>query len=294
MAEAFITKRSGRGGSGGAAAVEILEADYQALTEEEKNNGTIYFSPDGSGGGGGGGGGSSWITSIPGNHKTIYRGENLGNSVTAAQIAAIADGSFDDLYVGDYWAIPITIDGTTVSNNWRIADFDYFLHNGTDKHHAVIVPDNTLYTAAMGGNVSYGYYRSNMFTTNLNKGRTAIANIFPNMVMAYEYYDIIGQTVTTYNCTTELMTLSSLTGIYSDYVHTTYLPVLPQMSLFRIMPDFIGANPNGSGHDAGFLTQTAKSGSGYWAISTTVSLMEFGVSGSYGVRPFFLLGDVGT
>lgn len=293
MAEAFITKRAGRGGSGGAAAIQISEADYQALTEEEKNNGTIYFSPDG-GSGGGSGGGDSWIADIPQNHKTIYRGENLGNSVTAAQIAAIADGSFDDLYVGDYWAIPITIDGTTVLNNWRIADFDYFLHNGIDKHHAVIVPDNTLYTAVMGGSASYGYYRSNMFTTNLNKGRTAIANIFPNMIMTYEYYDIIGQTVTTYNCTTELMALSSLTGIYSDYVHTTYLPVLPQMSLFRIMPDFIGANPNGSGHDAGFLTQTAKSSSGYWAISTTVSLMEFGVSGSYGVRPFFLLGDAGT
>lgn len=293
MAEAFITKRSGRGGSGGAAAVQISEADYQALTEEEKNNGTIYFSPDGSGGGGGGGG-SSWITDIPQNHKTIYRGENLGNSVSAAQLAAIIDGSFDDLYVGDYWTVPITIDGTTVSNNWRIADFDYFLHNGTDKHHVVIVPDNTLYTAAMGGNTSYGYYKSTMFTTNLNKGRTAITNIFPDMVMTYKYYDIIGQTVTKYDCTVELMTLSSLTGMYSDYVHTNYLPVLPQMSLFRIMPDFIGANPNGSGHDAGFLTQTVKTSSFYWSINTSMSMMEWRTSDSYGVRPFFLLGDTGT
>lgn len=291
MAEAFITKRAGRGGSGGAAAVQISEADYQALTEEEKNNGTIYFSPDG---GSGGGGNSLWITDIPQNHKTIYRGENLGNSVSAAQLAAIIDGSFDDLYVGDYWTIPITIDGTTVSNNWRIADFDYFLHNGTDKHHAIIVPDNTLYTASMGGTISNGYYKSAMFTTNLNKGRTAITNIFPNMVMTYEYYDIIGQTVTKYNCTVELMTLSSLTGVYSDYIHTNYLPVLPQMSLFRIMPDFIGANPNGSGHNAGFLTQTVKTSSFYWAISTTVSMMEMRTSDSYGVRPFFLLGDTGT
>lgn len=233
----------------------------------------------------------AWLTGIPENHKNIYRGKLLGNSVSAAQLAAIADGSFDDLYVGDYWEIPVTIDGTTVSNKWRIADFDYFLHNGTDKHHAVIVPDNILYTAQIGGTISNGYYQSAMFTTNLNKGRTAIADAFPDMVISYEYYDIIGQTATKYDCTAELMTLSSLTGAYSDYIHTNYLPVLPQMSLFRIMRDFIGANSNGSGHDAGFLTQTVKDNSKYWSINTQLSAMGMTPSDSYGVRPFFLLGD---
>lgn len=54
-----------------------------------------------------------------GAHNGIYRGKFLGNSVTAAQYAAIAAGTFEDLYIGDYW----TIGGV----NWRIAAFDYYV-----------------------------------------------------------------------------------------------------------------------------------------------------------------------
>ena len=79
-----------------------------------------------------------------GAHNAIYRGKNLGTSVTAEQWAAITAGTFDDLYIGDYWVI----NGKT----WRIAAFDYFLHNGDTEcttHHAVIVPDECLYNAQM-------------------------------------------------------------------------------------------------------------------------------------------------
>jgi len=79
-----------------------------------------------------------------GAHNSIYRGKNLGTSVTYKQWAAITAGTFDDLYIGDYWVI----NGKT----WRIAAFDYFLHNGDTEcttHHAVIVPDEVLYNAQM-------------------------------------------------------------------------------------------------------------------------------------------------
>src|SRR5699024_9521029 len=73
------------------------------------------------------------VYSGAGAHNSVYRGKNLGASVTAEQYAAIAAGTFDDLYIGDYW----TIGGVT----YRIAAFDYYLHTGdtpcTD-HHAVI------------------------------------------------------------------------------------------------------------------------------------------------------------
>ena len=49
-------------------------------------------------------------------HNAIYRGKYLGDTVTAEQAAAIADGSFEDLFIGDYW----TMGGV----NYRIADFD--------------------------------------------------------------------------------------------------------------------------------------------------------------------------
>lgn len=79
-----------------------------------------------------------------GAHNAIYRGKNLGTSVTAEQWAVITAGTFDDLYIGDYWVI----NGVT----WRIAAFDYFLHSGDTEcttHHAVIVPDDCLYNARM-------------------------------------------------------------------------------------------------------------------------------------------------
>ena len=40
-----------------------------------------------------------------GAHNAIYRGKYLGTAVTDEQYAAIAAGTFDDLYIGDYWKI---------------------------------------------------------------------------------------------------------------------------------------------------------------------------------------------
>lgn len=115
------------------------------------------------------------LSSGAGAHNSIYRGKNLGTSVTAAQWAAIADGSFADLYIGDYW----TIGGV----NWRIAAFDYYLNSGgTDltTHHAVIVPDTSLYSAAMNGTdtTTGGYVGSAMYTANLEQAKTTIKAAF--------------------------------------------------------------------------------------------------------------------
>ena len=75
-------------------------------------------------------------------HNSIYRGKSLGSSYTAAQQAAVAAGTFDDMFIGDYWVI----DGVT----WRIAAFDYWLGYGSmacNTHHIVIVPDSNLLNA---------------------------------------------------------------------------------------------------------------------------------------------------
>ena len=94
-----------------------------------------------------------------GSHNSIYRGKYLGDEVTADQYAAIAAGTFDDMYIGDYW----TINGV----NWRIAHFDYWLNCGdseTTTHHVVIVPDSTLYSAKMNetNTTAGGYLHSKM------------------------------------------------------------------------------------------------------------------------------------
>lgn len=106
-------------------------------------------------------------------HNSIYSGKSLGTGVTDKQWAAIKDGTFEDMYIGDYW----TINGT----KYVIAAFDYYMGTFSSPsqtstggspsgyisaHHITIVPDNMI-----GGdkliNPSYtitGYGTSEMFS----------------------------------------------------------------------------------------------------------------------------------
>ena len=82
-------------------------------------------------------------------HNSIFRGKYLGSSFTSAQQTAVANGTFDDMYVGDYW----TINGV----NWRIVDLGMPFYNCGDtnftKNHVVIMPD----TLIVGGDGKAAY-----------------------------------------------------------------------------------------------------------------------------------------
>ena len=130
-----------------------------------------------------------------GAHNAIYRGKYLGNTVTTARHAAIKAGTFDDLYIGDYW----TIGGV----NYRIAAFDYYLNSGDTNcttHHVVIVPDTCLYNAQMhntssGGwengavnTTAGGYVGSDMYKSNLEQAKTTIKSAFSGHVLKHRIY----------------------------------------------------------------------------------------------------------
>lgn len=130
-----------------------------------------------------------------GAHNAIYRGKSLGSTVTTAQYAAIEAGTFDDLYIGDYW----TIGGV----NYRIAAFNYYLNNGDTNcttHHVVIVPDTCLYNAQMhntssGGwesgaanTTAGGYVGSDMYKSNLEQAKTTIKSAFSGHVLKHRIY----------------------------------------------------------------------------------------------------------
>lgn len=130
-----------------------------------------------------------------GAHNAIYRGKSLGSTVTTAQYAAIKAGTFDDLYIGDYW----TIGGV----NYRIAAFDYYLNNGDTNcttHHVVIVPDTCLYNTQMhntssGGwesgaanTTAGGYVGSDMYKSNLEQAKTTIKSAFSGHVLKHRIY----------------------------------------------------------------------------------------------------------
>ena len=99
--------------------------------------------------------------SVPINHNMIYRGQNLGASLTDAQHTALSSGNFTDLFLGDYWTKTVTIpagtytggDGeevtvpaqTNITLKAVIADFDTFYagyastYAGINTHHAAVI-----------------------------------------------------------------------------------------------------------------------------------------------------------
>ena len=187
-----------------------------------------------------------------GAHNGIYRGKYLGAEVTQAQYAAIDAGTFEDLYIGDYW---------TINNvNWRIAAFDYLLNTGdTGKecttHHVVIVPDTCLYNAAMNNSdtTSGAYVGSKMYTTNLAQAKTIVNNAFGS-AHVLNHREFLPNAVTNgytsgsawCNSSVDLMNEQMVYGCraFSNVINGTAIPHVHtinkgQLPLFALAPSFI-------------------------------------------------------
>lgn len=187
-------------------------------------------------------------------HNSLYRGKNLGASFTDEQKAQVAAGTFDDMWIGDYWVIGDV--------TWRIAHFDYWLHCGDTectKHHVVIVPDTCLYTAKMNDtNITTGaYVGSAMYTANLAAAKTTIENAFGSANILTHREHLANATKATadptyesagswYDSTVELMNECMVYGsnIYHNVEVNGAIPVnytidKSQLALFRLDPSKI-------------------------------------------------------
>lgn len=117
--------------------------------------------------------------------RVLFRGKNLGTALTAVQKAAIKDGSFKGMFLGDYWSIGGRI--------WRIVDMDYWYNCGDTaftSHHLVIMPDEALYNAQMNTtNVTTGgYVGSAMYKSNLANAKTIVNAAFQGSVLTHREY----------------------------------------------------------------------------------------------------------
>ena len=149
-------------------------------------------------------------------HNSIFRGKSLGANVTDAQWAAISAGTFDDLYIGDYWTIN--------SVPWRIAAFDYYLRTGDtacSTHHVVIVPDANLYAYKMNDTdtTAGGYVGSKMYTEGLEQAKTIINAAFGSdhilthrQLLVNAVTDGTPSGTSWYDSTVELMTERNIWG----------------------------------------------------------------------------------
>lgn len=99
-------------------------------------------------------------------HNAIYRGKNLGTQFTAEMSANIKNGTFKDLYCGDY----LIINGTT----YRFMDLNYLFKTGDTSleiNHILVVPDAPMYNHVMNdtNTTEGGYVGSKMYTSGLDQ-----------------------------------------------------------------------------------------------------------------------------
>lgn len=226
----------------------------------------------------------------PINHRNIFRGKNLGTTVTSAQKARIQDGSFHDMWLGDYWVI----NGKT----WRIVDFDYWYEKGDTKchkHHLVIMPDTQLYTAAMNSSsdTTGGYVGSAMYKSNLANAKSMINSAFGGIVLNHREYLINGMSSgcpysgSWYDSTVELPTSIMVTGntVFNPGSKGTETPDnrtvnTTQLALFANCPTFISDT-------YWYWLRDPVSTTGFIAMATPGNIDCYGASASFGVRPVF-------
>lgn len=237
-----------------------------------------------------------------GAHNAIYRGKNLGTSVTAAQYAAISAGTFVDMYIGDYWVI----NGV----NWRIAAFDYYLNCGDTsctKHHVVIVPDSCLYNAQMHDTSSGqyeagaanttvgGYVGSDMYTKNLEQAKNTIKAAFSGHVLKHRVYLVNAVTDgrpsagAWCDSEVELMNEQMVYGgaifmpiANGSTVFTNYRVEKSQLPLFALEPSRIC-------NRATWWLRDVVSASGFAVVDYDGVANSNYASCSYGVRPAFAI-----
>ena len=244
-------------------------------------------------------------------HNSIFRGKDVTEYLTSeySLYDRISDGTFTDLYVGDY----VVANGIT----WRIAGFDMYYNmgykwddtSGTNKacfnHHAVIVPDTNLTTAQMNttDTTDGGYAGSAMYTTTL-----------PTVLSTY-ITPVFGEHVLTYR---NILTNSVYTGMYNRFGTSTggvtgwtwYISSLNLMNESQVFGSVVW-----SGHFLGAGTEKVqfplfrlkpefinKSRSWYWLriITNSSNFASVGIDGgidgtsgasaSGGVRPYFYIG----
>lgn len=231
-------------------------------------------------------------------HNSIFRGKYLGASFTEAQSNVIKAGTFDDLFIGDYW----TINGV----NWRIADFDTYYRTGNPDaivgHHITVVPDTNLYVTQWNdtASTSSGYVGS-AIRANIKAASASAAGAEEKVIAAFGSSHVLNyneQYPTTYvngaatayamtSTRVELMSEFQLLGAQVWSAGGRGYEVSMgnrQFSLFRLAPQFVHGRIvhwTRSVRDAANVVIINGAGSIGYASPTS--------SASIGVRPFALI-----
>jgi|GEM_PF-2198598 len=119
-----------------------------------------------------------WYAHLPINtaatHNCFYRGKDLTAAFDSGEFSEhVADGSFTDIFPGDFIKKAITVSGTAYTVKWIIMELDYWLNTlgstPVTAHHAVILPETPPFNAYMNSTntTSGGYTQCAMYKNTI-------------------------------------------------------------------------------------------------------------------------------
>ena len=257
---------------------------------------------------------AQWYAAYPDGaeaHNAMWGGRDITAAFNAGTVSAnIANGTFKDIFPGDYITKQVTISGTAYNINWVVADCDYWINKGDGDtgmtaHHVVIVPQQPIFNANMNATntTEGGYAGSRMYRETIPACATGIVSAFGSGHIL-TFRDLITKIVSTniassgytgwngvssYDCSwvgvqCNLMSEGMVYGSphWASSAADNYMATR-QMSIFRLSERAI--NPNRA----------------WWWLRDVVSSAYFAFVGGYGgaaasgasvsggVRPFALL-----
>lgn len=149
---------------------------------------------------------AQWYAAYPDGaeaHNAMWGGRDITAAFNNGTVSErIADGTFKDIFPGDYITKQVTIGGTAYTVNWVVADCDYWWHkgdqnNGMEAHHVVIVPQAPIFNANMNATntTEGGYMGSRMFKETIPACATGIVNAFgASHILTFRDWLISGMT----------------------------------------------------------------------------------------------------
>ena len=239
-------------------------------------------------------------------HNAFYRGKNLGTTLTSEQSAAIQAGTFNGIWIGDYWEREITYTdsgaGSSVTDTvrMRVADIDYRYGSGTDQHHIMVIPEYSFYSAKMNDSNtnSGGYKGSKMYTTYMAGAIGAFLTFFGSEHVVPFSLDVSSSVGTSspYNATftnvtgrqADLLSQSMVFGTPGSYGKAND-PEQTQLAIFKLNGEMKKAKLKSVGNFTYWWTRDPYSSYSFAAVDSSGATNDHSASNSYGVRPAALI-----
>lgn len=229
-------------------------------------------------------------------HNAIYRGKDITSMETSGELYfLIANGSFDKIYIGDYFTK--SINGKNYA--LRIAAFNYYYNIGDKAFttpHAVIIPDSTFGSAQMNSSdvVTGGYVGTKMRTETLQTWLSYLKTAFGSHLLTPRcVYDNVcdGSSYSGaawYDGPLELMTEEQVYGARQQGITSHTWWCYPGVD-YAQFPLFALDHSRICNRSSWWLRSVVSS-TGFADVSLPGAASVSGASTSLGVRPRFLIG----